>query len=85
MALGPKGSLVFGTTMIFREPPATAATRLNIDFATYPANDYAKWAVAVRKQVARIEESEPATSSELDGAKLKEIALGEIREFSQDY
>jgi 2-polyprenyl-6-methoxyphenol hydroxylase-like FAD-dependent oxidoreductase len=85
MALGPKGSLFFCTTMIFREPPAKVAARLDIDFATYPADDYAMWAVAVRKRVARIPESGSGTSSELDGARPKEIALGEIKEFSQDY
>lgn len=49
MAVGPRGSLFFGTAMRFRERPANAAARLGIEGMAWPSQDYFMWAVRVRE------------------------------------
>jgi len=80
MALGPRGSVFFCTSMRFRQSPAVEAARLGIEGQEWPSQDYFMWAVTVRDS-----RTEGRGSLMPQPEALHELAMSAIEGFHDDY
>jgi 2-polyprenyl-6-methoxyphenol hydroxylase-like FAD-dependent oxidoreductase len=79
MMLGPRGRLFFCANMQFREQPDLAGARLAVPGEFRRTDDYAMWAVCLRRSALTAEESDAE-----NGAALQRIARAAMTGFPDD-